>query len=142
MTGSKLTDHGRARLVRGFLLVLLALGISGMHTMGHPGQTHGQTHGQPTQATSPSPHQQPAAISTHGRSATPSPHQQPAAPGLDPTAVCVAILASLLVLALAARRGRLRRTSFHLSRTFTRVRRAARPPPTAPRLTALSVLRL
>lgn len=123
MVGGSLTEKGRSRLLRGLLLVMLALGVCGMHTLGHLGPSHGDV-----QATS----------STHQGH-----DPQPSAPGMDPTSVCVAILVSVLVLALVVRRGWVRRTLLRLATAFTHVLRVARPPPpTALRLASLSVMRI
>ncbi len=99
----------RFAALRVLLLVLVAFGVAGMHTMGHPSDSHATM----TMAAS------------HGTSATRSPAMNAAAPiqvagvelvglpipggGFDPTEVCLAILtavglAVLLACALGAMR--------------------------------------
>lgn len=127
---------------RWLLLIALVFGIAGMHTLGHPEPAHGQTCGI-------------IAGSGHswGGPTLASPHDEDHHAGqrdenfpkLDPLAVCLAILASLVLLALSLTALRIRRPA--VAGPSTRLGRGlsiARPPPkrTAVRLALLSVLRL
>lgn len=120
--------------IRAVLLVLLALGVCGMHTLGHIDGRHGGGHA--TEMASP-----PLAVVADGLQAvTP----QPAMPGFDPTDVCLAILASLVVLLLSAAWTRAGRSSHTQGGMLSPTRQVARPPPklTSQRLATLSTLRI
>ncbi|MGW6503387.1 hypothetical protein [Nonomuraea angiospora] len=126
------------RVVRGFLLVLLALGVCGMHTLGHLDGGHGGTssdvHGMGVV-------QEPVPMAPAGLRAFVPEHDMP---GFDPTDVCLAVLTSFMVMMmLAAWIKAWRRTG---GRGWSRppVRQVARPPPktTSLRLASLSMLRI
>ncbi|MEU7001136.1 hypothetical protein [Nonomuraea sp. NPDC046570] len=109
-------------VARWLLPVLLALGIYGMHTLGHL-----------------APHNSPA---VHTQS-----HERPLGgdmPGLDPSSVCLAVLTSLLVMLLVAVKARVRRASRAPGGGPAVWLCVARPPPrrTAVRLALVSVLRM
>lgn len=126
------------RVVRGFLLLLLALGVGGMHTLGHLDGEHGDV-----------------STGMQGNGAAPVTLVSPPVglhalafdagmPGFDPTSVCLAILTSLLLVVLRAAWIQLRRRATHLGSSLSPVRQVARPPPerTSLRLIRLSVLRI
>lgn len=130
----RVVDGGR-RLSRWALLVLLVVGVCGMHTLGHPGTSH--AHGEAAVASMPAGHL-PAAVMGDAVSSSGE------LPDLDPGTMCLAVLTSLLLLWAAARRGRL---LGHAETPFGAgpdVRRAGRPPPPfmALRLSRVSVLRI
>lgn len=130
----RVVDRGR-RLSRWALLVLLVVGVCGMHTLGHPGSSH--AHGEVAVASMPAGHMPPPVmgdvVSSSGE-----------LPDLDPGTVCLAVLTSLLVLLAATRRGRLRGRGETPFGAGPDVRRASRPPPRfmALRLSRVSVLRI
>jgi hypothetical protein len=128
------------RLSRWVLLVLLVVGVSGMHTLGHADLSHG--HGEAAAASMPmgqTPHPgMGGAVSSSAASSSGE------LPELDPGTVCSAVLTSLLLLFLGARRGRLlgrRRTP---PAAVSDTGSAGRPPPgsLALNLTRVSVLRI
>ncbi|MCK2217101.1 hypothetical protein MF672_025390 [Actinomadura sp. ATCC 31491] len=112
---------------RAILLVALALGVCGMHTLGH---LHGRQHGT-------APHPQVVAAS-----GTFAPGHE--LPDLDPANVCLAVLASFIVLLLSGVRTRVGRPAGAGGEPVTDVRPSARPPPgaTSRRLAVLSILRM
>lgn len=115
-------------IARWLLLMLLCLGICGMHTLGHVEGTHGSTMG------TSAPHQS----MTDG--VIPPDHDS----GADPSAVCVAVLTSLLLLLIGAVRvRRMHRARAH-GGSANAGRPSARPPPLqiSLLLTRVSVLRL
>lgn len=123
------------RFARALLLVLLALGVCGMHTLGHldgrhhapPADGHGMTVSQP-----------------EAGAGHPSIKSDPGMLGLDPANVCLAVLSVfMLVMGLAAWVGTRRRTEGQAG-SLSPARRVARPPPkpTSLRLARLSVLRI
>ncbi|RGD58471.1 hypothetical protein DR950_12380 [Kitasatospora xanthocidica] len=142
------------------LLAALLFGIVTMHTLGHPGGGHGGSGGHEgagTHASAVHP-AHPAAAAHHGPAATPMEAAgavDPAIPaasavdptsagGMDPMAVCLAVLAGwTLVLLLAG--PLLRRSGDAAAEVRARLLRAVRalPPPGGGRilLTRLSVLR-
>jgi len=122
---------------RWLLLVALVLGVAGMHTLGHPKPGRGLD-GMVT------------STSAHGSDGPPGfdPHSAGQAsderlPGLDPMAVCLAILSSLALLVSVSATLRARLAVGELSGSRSWRPRIARPPPkrTAVRLARLSVLR-
>ena len=138
------SPRGVSRASRWLLLVILALGVCGMHTLGHLDSGHGRdggatmaAHGFPADGAI-------APMSFPGAAAADFSAPVPRMPELDPTSVCVAVLTSLLLLALATLRTRARRISHGLTDTALSVLGVTRPPPRRPaeRLAQLSVLRL
>ncbi|WP_113700717.1 DUF6153 family protein [Nonomuraea lactucae] len=122
---------GRGRhLSRWALLVLLVIGVCGMHTLGHPGSSHGQS--ETAVASMPMGHMPPSimdgAVSSSGE-----------LPDLDPGTVCLAVLTSLLLLFLDARRGRLIGRGETPFAAGPDTGRAGRPPP---RFMALELIRV
>ncbi|MEU4550228.1 hypothetical protein [Nonomuraea dietziae] len=125
------------RVPRWILLVMLAMGVCGMHTLGHLGHRAAPAGAAGVHAMAHGP------AEPEGGEAGAAPRGAPM-PGLDPTSVCVAVLTSLLILFLVARRAPARRTAKAAARPAGTVCGVARPPPepTAVRLARLSVLRL
>jgi hypothetical protein len=135
------------------LVVVLALGVFVMHTVGHPTEAHGSGTGQASHGAAAMPR----AESAHGEPAAASfedaPH--PAAAGHsastdlpvgagDMTSLCVAVLLAAWVLG-ALVRSALARDPDRLTPLRARARAASRPdppPPRGPDPTRLSVLRL
>jgi hypothetical protein len=131
---------GRGRLT---LLVVLVLGVAGMHTLGHVGDT--------------GHHAAPAALGHADNDVTlvHAPTDQPPAasgtgetpgdgPSLDLFAVCLAVLGAASILLGMARTGRLCRGHARLQRAVRAPRRAGRGPPSRPlglRLAVVSVSR-
>ncbi|MFB4290230.1 hypothetical protein ACBI99_21490 [Nonomuraea sp. ATR24] len=113
------------RVARAVLLVAVALGVYGMHTLGHHSGHHGG-------------HQ---AGGHHAHE--PGFAQGQELPDLDPAAVCLAVLTSFLIVATAAAWIVRRRGSATPGRAPS-ARRVARPPPdpVSVRLARLSVLRI
>ncbi|MEW1905804.1 MULTISPECIES: DUF6153 family protein [unclassified Streptomyces] len=112
------------------LVVVLALGVFLMHTMGHPEGSDGGTH--TTAATAPSAHDDDGSGARHDPG-----------PGTDMTTLCVAVLGVWLLarLVLAALgRGPERLVPF-LAR-LAHVRAPHAPPRRPPDLALLSVLRI
>ncbi|MFC0505287.1 DUF6153 family protein [Micromonospora costi] len=131
-------------LPRLMLLVLLALGVAGMHTLGHVGDT--SHHLTPAATT----HMDEATASqTHAGSgqpaATPGSKQTPGhGLNLDLFAVCLAVLGAVSILLWAALTGRLLRDQARPPGATPAPQRAGRGPPPAPiglRLAAVSVSR-
>lgn len=137
------------------LVVVLALGVFVMHTVGHPTEAHGSGPGQAAHA--PAPMTQPAAgerPAAHG-SEDPPPHAAPAGQAGhaastdrpvgagDMASLCVAVLLAAWVLA-ALVRSALARDPDGPARLRAQVDAVPRPnpPPRGPDLTRLSVLRL
>ena len=121
------------RVVRGFLLVILALGVYGMHTLGHAACRHGGSPGDASVML-----REPVSAGSQGSA------PDGGMPGFDPTSVCLAVLTSwVIVLALAAWIKERRRTSAN-TLSSSSVQRVARPPPmtTSLRLARLSMLRI
>ncbi|MET8003409.1 hypothetical protein [Nonomuraea glycinis] len=122
------------RVARGFLLVIVAMGVYGMHTLGHlDGQHGGQivgVHHSAEALTAPPPWHDGFAPSRD-------------MPGLDPTSVCLAVLASVLAVAAMAAWIRLRRQVGN-GESSVPAYQVARPPPelVSLRLARLSVLRI
>lgn len=124
-----------SRVARGILLVALALGLYGMHTLGHLDGRHGcsasHAHGM-------------------GMGGEPLPVALQAfvpereMPGFDPTSVCLAVLTSLMVLLLIGAWTVARRPVGEGGREQSPAGRVARPPPKPTRLTlaSLSILRI
>ncbi|MFI6316428.1 hypothetical protein ACIBG8_02860 [Nonomuraea sp. NPDC050556] len=102
------------RVARWFLLVALALGVCGMHSLGHVASGHAV-------------HDQASGMGEK-------------APDLDPTAVCLAVLTSLLILFVAALAGRSRRAAAGGTGARASVPGVARAPPGRTR--SLVVLRI
>ncbi|BBC29952.1 hypothetical protein SGFS_012460 [Streptomyces graminofaciens] len=120
------------------LVVVLALGVFVMHTVGHPEEHSGRAlsaHAPGTTKADP-----PAAA--HGAETSPS-TDRPAVP-MDMTSLCVAVLLAVWVLAALVRAALARRTdrSASLLARMPMGLRPNPPPPRPPDLTRLSVLRL
>ncbi|MGV9315717.1 DUF6153 family protein [Streptomyces sp. NPDC003691] len=125
------------------LLVVLALGVFAMHTVGHPDSGSGMSHQDATAAPAP----------VHGPAAAPPDRPQdghgepggPAAPdsgmAMDMLALCVAVLGTvLLTVLLSATAGRRTDLPPRLRGLLVAPRRG--PPPRAPDLASLSILRI
>ncbi|GAA3069880.1 hypothetical protein GCM10017600_23270 [Streptosporangium carneum] len=162
----------RRRLPRAshcLLLVVLALGIAGMHTLGHA--RHGSAHkGAPAASTGADPVSAgPAATGASPTGADPVSTRAPGTgggrpedrdttvatarvpgvggglPDLDPASVCLAVLTGFLIPLTAVASALVRRRPPHASATIAApASRVTRPPPrrTASRLACLSVLRI
>ncbi|MFF3558189.1 DUF6153 family protein [Streptomyces tsukubensis] len=129
------------------LLVVLALGVFAMHTVGHPDSGSGTSHADATI---------PAAAPVHGPPvAQPDPAAAPDRPhgghdgstapdqgmSMDMLALCVAVLGSVLLAALLrAALGRRTELPVQLRGLLVAPRRG--PPPRAPDLATLSILRI
>ncbi|TMR93565.1 hypothetical protein EJK15_38745 [Nonomuraea basaltis] len=126
------------RVARGLLLVVLALGVYGMHTLGHADGRHG---GSPPDAHGMGVAQEPLIAVPAGLRAFVPGHEMP---GFDPASVCLAILTSLVVVLLIAAWTRAGQRSDGGGRASAPIRRVARPPPkpTSLRLASLSILRI
>lgn len=124
--------------LRAVLLVALALGVCGMHTLGHLDGRHGGS-----------------SAAAHGMKAAPGPVSVVPAgseafvpergmPGFDPTDVCLAVLMAFVVLLLIAAWTRVGRRSADEGRVRLSVMQVARPPPklVSRRLAILSMLRI
>lgn len=124
------------------LIVVLALGVFAMHTVGHPDESYGSGAG--------------AGMTAHA-SDEPAPPPEPAPPhtpladepvmgmdgmAMDMTSLCVAVLSTwaLAALLLAAFARRADRLSVPLAALAVAPR--PNPPPRTPELTVLSVLRI
>jgi hypothetical protein len=126
------------RVARGILLVILALGVCGMHTLGH---VHGRHARSPSDAHGMGVSQEPlVAIPAELRAFVPEREM----PGFDPTSVCLAILTSFMVVLLIAASVRAGQRSDGGGGAPAAVPRVARPPPkpTSLRLASLSILRI
>lgn len=114
------------------LLLVLAFGVAGMHTLGHheghEPATAGSGHGVHTTAAAPGhpAHTAPAAHPAHGLTAV-----APPTGDLDPSQMCLAILTAGALLGLAMAAGRIRRRVpvSHWRRSPRAVGRAGRGPP-------------
>jgi hypothetical protein len=142
----------RSALPQILLLVLTALGVAGMHTMGHVGAGHGTHAMQAVQAVHAGPHTATAPAATSMIVAGP-----PAAPaslavphrggGLDPTQMCLAVLtlvgSALLIAAALLAIGRPARSGTALRMVFAASGRDPPPrrPPIGLLVADLSVLR-
>lgn len=137
------------------LLLMLILGVSGMHTLGHHTPTHtlygeaasSSAHAAPAMAMSAQDGWTPDLTGPGGRLEEVDASVQALEPGsgllgLDPVAVCLAVLVSLVLLALAATRSRTPREREWGSGLTLDVSTRARPPPLSLRLTAVAVLRI
>jgi hypothetical protein len=126
------------RVARGLLLVVLALGVYGMHTLGH---VHGRNGGLSSDAHGMNVAQEPLPVVPAGLRAFVPEHEMP---GLDPTSVCLAILMSLVVMLVVAVWTRVGRRTNDGFGGLPPVRQVARPPPrsTSLRLASLSMLRI
>ncbi|MEU4235132.1 hypothetical protein AB0F17_63610 [Nonomuraea sp. NPDC026600] len=117
------------RVVRGFLLVILALGVYGMHTLGHVEGGHGGSSaaGMVREFV---PEGMRAFVPEGGM------------PGLDPTSVCLAVLTSFVIVLVLAAWIKARRRTFRDPWSLSPVQQVARPPPkrTSLRLARLSML--
>lgn len=123
------------------LLLLAALGVTGMHTLGHPETAHGHgTHGAAV-----------AMAHMHGDETRATPpgmaHADPAGaalPDLDPSATCLAVLTSLLLALVTVLIPPRRDRHDAPAGTERRVRYVPRPPPRpiALDLTRVAVLRI
>ena len=133
------------------LVIVLALGVFVMHTMGHPGESSGSdmrpsAHAAPMDTSSAAQHQLDAPLTTDSGHAT-DPGAWPSADkpvmSMDMAALCVAVLLGAWVLAALLRAALTRRPDW-LVRLLSQVAVAQRPnpPPRGPDLTQLSVLRL
>jgi hypothetical protein len=126
------------RVVRGLLFIALALGVGGMHTLGHVEGRHGDP---PPDAHGMGVAQEPLLAVPAGLQAFVPEREMP---GLDPTSVCLAILSSLVVVLLIAAWMRARRRPGGGSGARPPARQVARPPPkpTSVNLASLSILRI
>ncbi|MEV0819872.1 hypothetical protein [Nonomuraea rubra] len=120
---------------RAVLLILLALGVCGMHTLGHIDGRHHASLANGHGPTMPLP----AADPSH-----PSIGSDPGVLGLDPTDVCLAVLSVFMVVMGLAAWLRTRRRTHLRAGSLSPARQVARPPPkpTSLRLASLSVLRI
>ncbi|MFI7693128.1 hypothetical protein ACIBQ6_28925 [Nonomuraea sp. NPDC049655] len=125
------------RGARALLLVVLALGVCGMHTLGHVNARHDMANARPVLAVA---HELPAAPVAALAGLAPG-HEMP---GLDPAGVCLAVLTSLLVVVLLALWVGVRRRAVGGAGPGPAFRPVARPPPrpTSLRLARLSILRI
>ncbi|MGV9309741.1 hypothetical protein ACWENQ_35865 [Nonomuraea sp. NPDC004354] len=117
-----------ARLPRWLVVVALAFGVACMHSLGHVSADHAISE---------------HAMPHHGQTPQVVP-QGGDTPGLDPTAVCLAVMTPFLVLWLIAVKGSAGRRLLVVPVSLPGPDRLARPPPrkTAVRLAELSVLRV
>jgi hypothetical protein len=122
------------------LVVVLALGVFVMHTVGHPDEGHGGGAGTPSHV-SAAEHVSPS--TPHRAAPEPEPSADPPVMAMDMMSLCLAVLVGVSVLA-ALLRSALARHRGPSARPHTRVAGALRPrpPPRGPDLTLLSVLRL
>ncbi|MEQ4725592.1 hypothetical protein [Nonomuraea sp. B19D2] len=126
--------------LRWLLPVMLVLGVWGMHTLGHVSSHHGET------ASVGSYTLMSMDQSAHGgvefAGAAPAVNA-PSMPWLDPSAVCLAVLTSILALLIAATWAAGRRWLGGSPGRAPWVGGVARPPPRrlAPALAVLSVMR-
>ncbi|MGW0201404.1 hypothetical protein [Nonomuraea sp. NPDC003201] len=124
--------------MRGFLLVFLALGVCGMHTLGHFDGGHSGTS---SDVRGKGVVPEPVLMASVGLQAFVPEHDMP---GFDPTDVCLAILTSFMVMMMLAAWIKVRRRSGDRGWSRLSVRQVARPPPktTSLRLARLSMLRI
>lgn len=139
------TGHAQRVLGRWFLPLLVAVAVLAMHGLGHPSGHAGHMAGMaaaapPHTARMPAPQVPASGPAMVGRDVTGT----PAPGGLDPVAVCLAVLAGtlLLLLPLLRRSGRLPCPAQALARGRAGRLQSGRSPPRAPALCALQVLRL
>ncbi|MFI7107255.1 hypothetical protein ACIBK9_13170 [Nonomuraea sp. NPDC050227] len=125
------------RGARALLLVVLALGVCGMHTLGHVNARHDMANARHGLAVA---HELPVAPVAALAGLAPG-HEMP---GLDPAGVCLAVLTSLLVVVLLALWVGVRRRAVGGAGPGPAFRPVARPPPrpTSLRLARLSILRI
>ncbi|MEU8324516.1 hypothetical protein AB0C33_39685 [Nonomuraea sp. NPDC048881] len=125
------------RGARALLLVVLALGVCGMHTLGHVNARHDMANARPVLAVA---HELPVVPVAALAGLAPG-HEMP---GLDPAGVCLAVLTSLLVVVLLALWVGVRRRAVGGAGPGPAFRPVARPPPrpTSLRLARLSILRI
>ncbi len=140
------TTRARSRLIRWLPPVVLAAAVLAMHGLGHPSGHGGHMAGMPVTHATASHHavQQPApGPAVSGPVLTSAGITGPAVPGgLDPVAVCLAVLAGMLLLLPLLRRARLPGALHAAARGWAGWQYPARSPPRAPSLSALQVLRL
>ncbi|MFF0865799.1 hypothetical protein ACFYUV_28885 [Nonomuraea sp. NPDC003560] len=128
------------RGARALLLVVLALGVCGMHTLGHVNARHDMANARHGLAVA---HELPVApVAPVAALAGLAPGHE--MPGLDPAGVCLAVLTSLLVVVLLALWAGVRRRAVGGAGPGPAFRPVARPPPrpTSLRLARLSILRI
>ncbi|YCK37474.1 hypothetical protein ACNF49_26480 [Actinomadura sp. ATCC 39365] len=125
------------RGARALLLVVLTLGVCGMHTLGHVNARHDMANARHGPAVA---HELPVAPAAALAGLAPG-HEMP---GLDPAGVCLAVLTSLLVVVLLALWVGVRRRAVGGADPGPAFRPVARPPPrpTSLRLARLSILRI
>ncbi|MET7460194.1 DUF6153 family protein [Nonomuraea sp. NPDC005501] len=142
--------------LRWLLPVVLALGVWGMHTLGHVSSHHGQA----TTSSSHAPADADKAARTapgetmpiHRTTIEPIPSADASGglsagsgspPWLDPTVVCLAVLSSVVVLLLMAAQAAAWRWTRKIAGSTTWAGGVARSPPRrlAPPLASLSVMR-
>lgn len=129
---------------RWLLLIALVLGITGMHTLGHPESAHGH-HGVVVVGSEHSWGGPMVASPRDGDHHAVRQAPDNGFPKLDPLTVCLAIMASLALLALSLYALRVRPAAMTGPSTHGgQGMSIARPPPkrTAVRLALLSVLRI
>jgi hypothetical protein len=123
--------------LRSVLLVALALGVCGMHTLGHLDGRHGGSSAAHDMQAAPAV----VAVVPAGMEAFVPDGKMP---GLDPTDVCLAVLMTFVVLLLIATWARAGRRGDGEGETWASASQVARPPPklTSRRLAILSMLRI
>ncbi|QDY75534.1 DUF6153 family protein [Streptomyces qinzhouensis] len=122
------------------LLVVLALGVFAMHTVGHPDSGSAMSHQDGT-TVSASVHG-PAAVSAPGGHQSSDGSDAPdSGMAMDMLALCVAVLGTVLLAALL-RAAAVRRTDLPVRLRGLLVAPRRGPPPRAPDLAALSILRI
>ncbi|MFI0084636.1 hypothetical protein [Streptomyces bobili] len=135
------------------LVVVLALGVFVMHTVGHPSESHAAEMSPPSHASAPmtdpgpSPHEPAAAPASQEAEHAADPGHASSAEmpvmAMDMLSLCMAVLLAAWVLA-ALLRSALARHPDWLARLRAQVAAVLHPnpPPRGPDLTQLSVLRL
>lgn len=134
---------GRVSPPQLLLLVLLALGVAGMHTLGHVGDGHRPGRAVVAHA-DPGMVAQPQAGADQPTAASEDDDPPDHGLRLDVFAVCLAVLGAVGVLLWAARTGRLRSGYVRLLRARWAPQPAGRGPPPVPvglRLAVVSVSR-
>ncbi|MEV6524512.1 DUF6153 family protein [Longispora sp. NPDC051575] len=130
---------GRTPL-RLLFLALLALGVIGMHTFGHPSDSHGAPPAMTGAHAQMAQHSMPAPIAVTQDAVN------GAGMGMDPVDVCLAILAALtIVILVGVLRGFLRRPhvlGWRADRAWSTAGRGPPPPWRGLLLADLSVLRV
>ncbi|MFF0750761.1 DUF6153 family protein [Streptomyces sp. NPDC004267] len=144
-TGRERSVGGRAggALARLLLVVVLALGVFVMHSVGHPEGSAAMDGGTMTHSAAPAHADGPATGSAHHSSPAPSsPSSHDSGTGMDMTTLCVAVLGAWLLAALV--RAALARRPDRITPLLARLRPALGPnaPPRPPDLARLSVLRI